>query len=465
MTTEYARIAVIDIGKTNAKVVVIDATTGRELTGHRTPNRVLTDGPYPHFDVEGLWAFILHALKTCAVTPGFDAISITTHGACAALLDAQGVLALPILDYEHTYPETVCHDYTALRPEFAETSSPLLSAGLNLGAQLHYQKTLFAEAFANVITIVTYPQYWAFRLTGIAANEVTSLGCHTDLWNPISGTYSSLVEKLDIAGKMAPLRSAFDVLGPLKSAIAADIGLEAPVSVYCGIHDSNASLLPHLMRRNAPFSVVSTGTWIISFAVGSAVTTLDPARDTLANVDAFGKPVPSGRYMGGREFDVLTRGLQVPGDDEIEHAAGAVLARDVMVLPNVAAGSGPFPGRTMQWLSEPVDQSERYVAAVIYTALMTARSLSLIGSEGPIVVEGPFANNHLYLRALASASGQPVCVGQGGTPTGTAEGAALLTGIAALASHETVIAPGLLDIGAYQDRFFRRAEEAGANAR
>lgn len=29
-----------------------------------------------------------------------------------------------------------------------------------------------------------YPQYWALRLTGIAANEVTSLGCHTDLWNP-----------------------------------------------------------------------------------------------------------------------------------------------------------------------------------------------------------------------------------------------------------------------------------------
>ena len=36
-----------------------------------------------------------------------------------------------------------------------------------------------------------YPQYWAYRLTGVLANEVTSLGCHTDLWDYRAGDFST----------------------------------------------------------------------------------------------------------------------------------------------------------------------------------------------------------------------------------------------------------------------------------
>ncbi len=102
--------------------------------------------------------------------------------------------------------------------------------GLNVGAQIHYQKTAFPEEFAKVATILTYPQYWTSRLTGVAANEVTSLGCHTDLWNPKRGDYSSLVDTLGIRDLMAPIRSAFDALGPVLPEIAAEIGLAAPRS-------------------------------------------------------------------------------------------------------------------------------------------------------------------------------------------------------------------------------------------
>jgi len=260
----YRRIAVIDIGKTNAKVVVLDAETGSEIAVLKTTNGVLKTGPYPHYDVERLWDFIIGALKGFATTLGFDAISITTHGASAVLLDADGRLALPVLDYEHTYPQAVQEAYGKLRPAFAKTFSPRLSGGLNVGAQIHYQKSVFPGEFARVATILTYPQYWAFRLTGVAANEVTSLGCHTDLWNPTTGDYSSLVDTLDIRALMAPVRSAFDALGTVLPALSADMGLATRVPVYCGIHDSNASLLPHLVDNEAPFAVVSTGTWVIS---------------------------------------------------------------------------------------------------------------------------------------------------------------------------------------------------------
>ena len=46
--TAYSRIAVLDIGKTNAKVVVLDAATGAEIATARMANTVLKDGPYPH---------------------------------------------------------------------------------------------------------------------------------------------------------------------------------------------------------------------------------------------------------------------------------------------------------------------------------------------------------------------------------------------------------------------------------
>ncbi|MGG6892961.1 MULTISPECIES: FGGY-family carbohydrate kinase [Rhizobium] len=424
----YRNIAVIDIGKTNAKVVVLDARTGAEIAVVKTNNSVLKTAPYPHYDIERLWGFIIEALKSFAAAPGFDAISITTHGASAVLLDAQGGLALPVLDYEHSYPQAVQEAYAQLRPAFAETFSPELSGGLNVGAQLHYQKNTFPEDFARVATILTYPQYWAFCLTGIATNEVTSLGCHTDLWNPTAGAYSSLVDTLGIRELMAPVRSAFDALGPVLPALAAEIGLVAPVPVYCGIHDSNASLLPHLVDNDAPFAVVSTGTWVISFAVGGDLDHLDPERDVLANVDAYGRAVPSSRFMGGREFEILAAKIGTAPSDAIAGALERVIEKNFMLLPNVVAGSGPFPGSKMRWIGEAsMDTAERLAAVSLYLALMTEACLGLIGAKGPVFVEGPFATNGAYLIALAALTGAEVIALPGST--GTSQGAALLTGI------------------------------------
>ncbi|GES42222.1 carbohydrate kinase [Rhizobium dioscoreae] len=443
--TAYRHIAVIDIGKTNAKVVVLDAGTGAEIAAVRTTNSVLKSGPYPHYDIESLWRFIIDALKGFAATPGFDAISITTHGASVVLLDAGGDLALPVLDYEHIYPQTVQEAYGQVRPAFAETFSPRLSGGLNAGAQIHYQQSAFPADFARVATILTYPQYWAFRLTGVAANEMTSLGCHTDLWNPTTQSYSSLVDTLGIRALMAPVRSAFDALGPVLPALAADISLSSPVPVYCGIHDSNASLLPHLVENEAPFAVVSTGTWVISFGVGGDLDHLDPARDTLANVDAYGRAVPSSRFMGGREFEILAAEIGIASHEAIEAALERVIEKGLMLLPNVVEGSGPFPGRKMRWIGSATNSAERLAAVSVYLALMTEACLDLIGAKGPIFVEGPFAFNRAYLIALSALTSTDVIALAGST--GTSQGAALLTGIrpisAAASSSTRTELPGL----------------------
>jgi sugar (pentulose or hexulose) kinase len=418
-------IAVIDIGKTNAKVVVVDAASGVELAACSTPNRVVTSGPYPHYDVDTLWEFFLASLTKVAATPGFDAISVTAHGASAALLGDDG-LAMPVIDYEHTYPDALRRSYAELRPGFAETASPYLADGLNVGAQIHYQKTQFPDLFRDVRTILTYAQYWVLRLTGIAVNEVTSLGCHTDLWNPRKSDYSSLVDTLDLRPLLPPIRPAFDHIGDLLEPLQHELGAKKPVPVFCGIHDSNASLLPHLMTRTSPFSVVSTGTWVVLFAVGGQLDQLDQERDTLANVDAYGKPVPSARFMGGREFDLLTGGNAIAPDTEtLEH----VIRDQMMLLPSLVKGTGPFPDREAVWPNgEARTPPERTAAASLYAALMTNVSLELIGAEGTTVVEGPFARNAVYLSALRTLTKREVVALPGST--GTSLGAALLAGAA-----------------------------------
>lgn len=407
------RVAVIDIGKTNVKVALVDTATMTETGIRKMPNVVDRSGPYPHYRTEDHWDFILDALS--ALHP-VDAISVAAHGATAALVDAAGDLVLPILDYEHPI-DTADYD----PPPFAETGSPRLGMGLNVGAQLWWQFRHFPQA-RRAVHVMTYPQYWTMRLTGVAACEATSIGCHTDLWRPDKGEPSSLVDRMGWRRLIPPMRRANEVLGPLRPDLAARTGLGA-VPVTCGIHDSNASLYPHLLARRGAFSVVSTGTWVVCMAVGAGKGPLDPERDTLVNVDALGHPVPSARFMGGREYELVRAGRDLRATPD---AMRRVLDRGVMLLPAVEPGSGPFRGHEARWTLDPQDEGEEAVALAFYLAMMTAECLSIIRAAGPVIVEGPFAANADYAAMLASATGREVEPSTGFT--GTALGAALLAG-------------------------------------
>ncbi len=418
-------VAVIDIGKTNAKLALVRLSDLSEIAVATRPNTVLPGPPYPHFDISGLWAFLLDGLARFHARHGISAITVTTHGAAAALLAEDGSLAAPILDYEHSGPDACAAAYDAIRPPFAETGSPRLSMGLNLGAQLHWLFETDPALRAKVRHVVTYPQFWAYRLTGVLATDVTSLGCHTDLWNPYLGQFSTLPETLGITDTIAPPRRPGEVLGPVAPAVAQRAGLPRDTPVHCGIHDSNASLLPHLQSRKPPFSVVSTGTWVVAMAVGGRPVTLDPALDTLVNVNAHGEAVPSARFMGGREHDMALGGEAPEADHE---QISDVLTRRMMLLPALVPETGPFAGAKARWLGEePTPGSGQRSAAVgFYLALVTARCLELIGHAGPVVVEGPFARNNPFLRMLAAASSSPVIPMT--STTGTSQGAALLIG-------------------------------------
>ncbi|MCX5495231.1 FGGY-family carbohydrate kinase [Kaistia dalseonensis] len=440
---------VLDIGKTNVKLALVDAQTRAIIAIRTTANEVIRDGLYPHFDTDKNWNWIVAGLKEFAAEAEIGCISTTTHGACAAIINDDG-LVLPILDYEYDGPDSIADAYRPLRGAFWETLSPDLPGGLNIGRQLFWLQETFPSAFGRAKSILPYPQYWVWRLSGARVSEPTSLGCHSDLWNPEGGTFSRLAEDRGWAALIPKVVHPWDTAGTIRPELAAKTGLPLDCRVVAGIHDSNASLLPHILRRQSPFAVLSTGTWLIVFAVGGSMKNLDPARDCLANVDALGRPVPSARFMAGREFGLLTEGIKA---EPTAADVASVVERGVMALPSFAQGTGPYAFLEGHWTVdvETLTPGERIAAASLYCALVADTCLSLTSAAGPVIVEGPLSKNAVFLSALARIVGRPVIARS--DATGTTEGAALLAdgpeGAGPGAPDGPPIAPLDVDLSAY----------------
>jgi sugar (pentulose or hexulose) kinase len=411
--------AVLDIGKTNVKVATF-ACDGALLWERVTPNRVVPGPLYPHADAENIWNFLLLALTEANKANEIAAIVTTTHGCAAALVDDSG-LVLPVMDYEFAGVDEIEPLYAPLRPPFAQSFSPALPAGLNLARQLFWQRRHFAEAFARAKYVLTYPQYWAWRLSGIAAGEVTSLGAHSDLWAPRQGRASDLASALDLGRLMPPMQPAYRRLAPIKFDIAAATGLRPDVGILCGIHDSNASLLPHLASRQPPFTILSTGTWVILMAPGLSIEGLDPADDTLANVDVEGRPVATARFMGGREYAAIAGAPASPD----RAALARVIASGAMALPCFAGQGGPFAAHKGE-IRGATTPDDRPALATLYLAMMSDLMLTRLGATaGDLIIEGSLAANSAY-GALLAAFRPSQQVFAGSDAAGTARGAALL---------------------------------------
>jgi sugar (pentulose or hexulose) kinase len=399
-------IIVLDVGKTLAKLSLWDCNGA--LIDRQTRSNVAAGDV---LDVAGIEDWLTAALRDFAALADVGAIIPVAHGAAAAVVQDGKMLHRP-RDYEAPIAPELRASYDAMRDPFAETGSPALPDGLNLGAQLFQLGALPKGA-----QILLWPQYWAWLLSGVTASEVTSLGCHTDLWNPSARAPSRMAVKMGWAKALPPLHFAGDALGSITPEWATRTGLPADTKIHCGMHDSNAALIaargfPEIAENEA--TVLSTGTWFVAMrtpakAVGLA--NLPEARDCLINVDVHGTPIPSARFMGGREIESLigidTRRIDIkPDQGALIAAVPSVIASGAMLLPTFAPGFGPFPERVGKWINEPDDwlekENARRAAVSLYAALVANVSLNLIGAKDRILIEGRFAEAEVFTRALAS---------------------------------------------------------------
>jgi sugar (pentulose or hexulose) kinase len=400
-------IIVLDVGKTMAKLTLWDESGMLIERATRSNARAVHAG-CAVLDVVGIEDWMAATLTDFARRADVGAIIPVAHGAAAAII-RDGRLVAPPIDYEAPVSAEVRDAYNVVRPLFSETGSPALPDGLNLGVQLYQQAALIT----GDAQILMWPQYWAWRLSGVAATEVSSLGTHTDLWCPSEGRVSSMVRAMGWAEHIPPVRKAGDVLGVITADWASRTGLPLETRIHCGVHDSNAALVAargfaEIVAGEA--TVLSTGTWFIAMRtpdVPVSVNDVPQDRDCLANVDVEGQMIPSARWMGGREIEtqigIDTRQVDIrPDQPALLAAVAGVVAAGAMLLPGFAPGCGPFPDRTGAWIDAPQDWFARRAAVCLYAAMMTNVSLDLIGGRRAILIEGRFAEADVFVRALAS---------------------------------------------------------------
>jgi sugar (pentulose or hexulose) kinase len=403
---------VLDVGKTLSKASLWDESGNRIASRSRPNQSVIYDG-VPVLDAHGIEGWLIQALSEFANLGPIDSIVPVAHGAGAALVRA-GQLHYPPLDYEWAGVSTDRQLYDRQRDSYAKTGSPSLPCGLNLGIQFHWLESQKLTRM-DTVQLLPWAQYWAWLLSGVAASEVTSLGCHTDLWRPYAHSPSDLAARRGWADRLAPLTAANKILGTLRSQWSKATGLSSRVQVYCGLHDSNAALLavrnhPDALGHDA--TVLSTGTWFVAMRSplnGGCETAvnLPETRDCLVNVDVEGLPVPSSRFMGGREIELLT-GTDTQSSDPVSSLASQqvtairAIESGVMILPSMVADVGPYPNARHPLPDIGTDPSERRVHALIYAALLADASLDLIGSRDTVFVEGRFSKAALFVQTLAS---------------------------------------------------------------
>jgi len=407
---ENDAIVVLDVGKTISKLSLW-SQKGALIARESRPNQRMTSAQIEVLDIDGIESWVLNTLSTFSRQAKISCIIPVAHGAALAAIRNDRLLFPPI-DYEGSIPRKLRDAYLAERDPFGITGSPPLAEGLNAGVHLFRMERSFAGILEHA-TLLPWAQYWAWFLSGAACSDVTSLGCHTDLWCPAQGDFSPMAKRLGWAEKFAPLAFAGDVVGTIRPRVAERTGLPASVRVYCGLHDSNAALIAarafsQINGREA--TVLSTGTWFVAMRTPDEIFDagmLPDGRDCLVNVDAWGKSIPSARFMGGREIETLigldTRRVDIrPDQPYLLAAVPGLVQRKTMLQPTFAHGFGPFPNGRGRWVDMPDDWYSRRAAACLYAALVADTCLDLIGARETILVEGRFAEAEVIVQALAA---------------------------------------------------------------
>jgi hypothetical protein len=138
---------------------------------------------------------------------------------------------------------------------------------------------------------------------------------------------------------------------------------------------------------------------------------LAETQDCLWNVDATGTPVPSARFMGGRDIELLAGiAADAPGDGEVEEAtvrrqvelALTLIASGEFTLPALTPGVGPYPNAKKRAATPPADVPHAIALAHLYAAMMADVTLDLIGSRESLFIDGRFGASPVFTRLLAA---------------------------------------------------------------
>jgi len=419
------RVAVLDLGKTNIKVLIA-TPNGEPIEILSYPNAPDPTGPYLAIDLNRIEPLILDALAELGKRHRIRAIVATAHGCGGVLVDDQGPV-LPAMDYEAKAPDWLEGAYAKVGPSYGEVFCSLSGGAMRPAQGLLWQSREFPEAFSRAQHFLLTPQYFAFRLGGKPVSEISSLAAQCHLWNPLKSEFSSIVDRLNWRALFPAFAKAGEIIGHLSPDIAKRTGLAPDVEILAGAHDSNANFFRYKAAGIADHTVLSTGTWMIGFNRGRLLEDFSEARAMVANVDVDGEPIASTLTMTGREYAILA-GEHPVSDQRAYAAAAKLIAQGTLALPSFVEDPGPFTGSGGKGKiigPAPIDNVEQGALAALYSAFVADLCLDVLGSTTPIVIDGGFATNPTFGQLIATLRPtQPVAMSR--SKDGTALGAGLL---------------------------------------
>jgi len=406
-------VLIFDIGKTNKKILLFDRELGILREQETVFDETRDDDGFACDDMDRLEQWVLETCNTYMNDAQYNVrgVNFATYGATLVYLDAGGERLTPVYNYLKPMPEGVVEpvykDYGGKQEFCRKTASPALGM-LNSGFQALWLKEKKPEVFSNVKTILHFPQYLSFMLTGKTTSEHTSIGCHTALWDFDQMTYHPWTRRL---GNTLPEPVPVSTVHP-----SASTGSSIPVGI--GIHDSSASLVPYFMHSDEAFVLVSTGTWCISMNPfnHAPLTAGQLEQDCLSYMSIQQQPVKSSRLFLGHIHDenvkYLSEAFQVdpvaykqiePEDGLLRRVRERTKTRRVFFREGVQAD---YTDRTVD-LSMFDDFTEAYHQLVADLADLTAHAIGLVleGKEKDrtknLYITGGFSKNPIFVKLMA----------------------------------------------------------------
>ncbi len=383
-------IAVLDIGKTNKKVVLYDDGM-RPLTVRKRKIETIEIEGIRFENVAEVEDWFLQELKELAAEYPIRGISITTHGAAAVCVGKDGLPVMPALDYTNEVDDSVHEGFWSAMGDPAEiqrrTATAEVKPLINIAKLLWFQKNRWPEEFERTEHVLFYPQYFGYRLTGRVGADITYTGCHSYLWDFLKNDWSSVADVLGIRDKL-PSGPAVpeESLGNISSEVAEATGLPLNTPVSLGVHDSNSSLIPYLITQKKDFVLNSTGTWCVAMHPVKEVKFEDEeiGKMVFFNLSYNRRPVKTSILMGGLEYETYTDALMKyhRRSDWPEYKAssysGILADRRTFILPTVVPGTGQFP----ESAARVVDGNQVYPVDSIISAAGHSTDVSPAGWPG-----------------------------------------------------------------------------------
>jgi len=412
--------AVIDAGKTNKKVSIYSKNLKLITKDSTQIGEIKIDGILCD-DIPEMNSWILRKLKEFAPDYSIKAISATTFGATVVLLDKSGEMCLPVISYMNPVGKNTVNKFLKSHGSkldlYLKTGTPLFGQSLNVAIQLFWLKDKKRQEFNRIKDILFLPQYIGYVLTGKKSVELTSIGCHTFLYDFKKKGWSSVAKEMKVIGKIpSKVSKPWDVAGTIKAQLRWATGLDKDCQVAVGIHDSNSSLLPYLISYRGDFILASTGTWGVFMYPGADYKLEEESlrKDVLYYIDPLGRPVKASRFGCGMEHDHYSSLIEKHfGSDPKKIELNINLLEDILdscdcfVIPTLTPDTGQFPDSKPMIVGKDKffrDIDTAYHVLCLSLAIQSYFAIKEImdtGKNMPIFIEGGFSNNNIYTGILS----------------------------------------------------------------